>query len=174
MKRSIIKLAGFMAFILGSTSVSALVVGDQVPDISVPSTSGTDLNLRSMEGVWKVVFFYPKSFTPGCTRQACGMRDSKAALDELGVVVVGISTDTMKSQLDFKKKHELPFDLLADESKELSRAFGVLGLMGMTKRSTFIVDPKGMITDVIESVSVGSHETDVLTILKKRLDPTAE
>ena len=152
----------------GVNQAKALSVGDNVPDLAVSSTSGESVNLRDINDRWKIVYFYPKSFTPGCTRQACGLRDSKAELDALNAVVFGVSTDNLKSQNDFKSKHELPFDLLADVDKKLTQAFGALGFMGMAKRMTFIINPEGFVTDIIDSVSVGSHESDVIKLLKIR------
>jgi len=168
MKRSIMKIAGLMAMLAGEMHAMTLTAGDQVPDIAVPSTGGGELNLRSLSGGWTVLYFYPKSFTPGCTKQACGLRDGKASLDELGAVVIGVSTDNVKAQEEFKAKHNLPFEILADEDKKLSEAFGVLGVMGMSKRVTFIIGPDGIITDVIDSVSVGTHDEDVTKLLKAR------
>jgi len=167
--RSFMKLAGILAWITGSSTAMALTVGDLVPDISVPSTSGSPVNLRAETGTWTVVFFYPKAHTPGCTSQACGMRDANKTYADLGVNVYGASVDSLATQQEFKAKNNLPYDLLADEKKELSRAFGVLGLIGFASRQTFIIDPQGIITDVIDSVSVGSHDADVIHILKSRI-----
>jgi peroxiredoxin Q/BCP len=160
-------IAGFVAWLLGSSAAMALVVGDKVPDISVPSTGGADVNISQSEG-WKIVYFYPKSFTPGCTQQACGLRDSYAALSELGVTVYGVSTDNLDKQNKFKAEYKLPFELLADNDKKLSEGFGVMGMMGFSKRVTFLVNPEGVVTDIIDSVSVGSHDADVIRLLKER------
>lgn len=168
MKRSTIMVAGFVAWQLGSAAVMALVVGDKAPDLAVPSTGGSDVNI-STAGGWKVVYFYPKSFTPGCTQQACGLRDSYATLSEMGVTVYGVSTDNLEKQAKFKAEYKLPFELLADHDKKLSEGFGVLGLMGFSKRVTFIINPEGAITDIIDSVSVGSHDADVIQLLKTRM-----
>lgn len=167
--RTMMKLAGIVAWLAGSSSALAIKVGDHVPDISVPSTSGTNVNLRAGSGQWRVLFFYPKAFTPGCTSQACGMRDTNKEYLDLGVKVYGASVDSLKTQQEFKAKHNLPYDLLADESKELSRAFGILGMIGFSSRQTFIIDPEGKVTDIIDSVSVGSHDQDVINLLKTRM-----
>lgn len=169
MKGTFMKLAGLLAWLAGGTTAMALGVGDQVPDISVPSTSGENVNLRERAGTWTVLFFYPKAFTPGCTSQACGMRDANQDYVDLGVTVYGASVDSLKTQQEFKAKHNLPYELLADEKKELSRAFDVLGMVGFSSRKTFIINPEGVITDVIGSVSVGSHDEDVITMLKNRM-----
>lgn len=155
--------------VLMNHSASAINIGDKVPDLSVPSTSGGLVNLRTDGGAWRVVYFYPKSFTPGCTRQACGLRDSQAGFSELGAVVYGVSTDSLEKQQEFKAKYELPFELLADNDKKLSRAFDALGLAGFAKRMTFIINPEGEVTDIIDSVDVGSHDQDVIARLKERV-----
>lgn len=163
------KLAGILGFLAGASSAQALQIGDMVPDVAVPVTSGGEVNLRNTEGTWTVVFFYPKAFTPGCTSQACSMRDSNKTLMDLGVRVFGASTDSLQTQRDFKAKHNLPYELLADDKKELSKGFGILGMIGFTSRTTFIIDPEGRVADMIESVSVGTHDEDVIRILKKHM-----
>jgi len=168
MKISSLLAAALVTWQLGSSAVLALVVGDKAPDVAVPSTGGSDVNVSTAEG-WKVVYFYPKSFTPGCTQQACGLRDSYATLSEMGVTVFGVSTDNLEKQVKFKSEYKLPFELLADNDKKLSEGFGVLGLMGFSKRVTFIINPEGAITDIIDSVSVGSHDADVIQLLKTRM-----
>jgi thioredoxin-dependent peroxiredoxin len=170
MKASFMKIAAIATCLTVSSSAMALQAGDKAPDVTVSSTSGVDVNLSTMTGTWKVVYFYPKSFTPGCTKQACGLRDHQSSLKDLGVTVIGVSTDSLKTQHEFKAKYELPFDLLADNDKALSKAFGVLGLMGFSKRVTFIISPEGVITDIIDDVSVESHDADVGKILKSRLE----
>jgi peroxiredoxin Q/BCP len=169
MKGKFMKLAGLLAWLAGGSTALALKVGDQVPDITVPGTGG-EVNLRKDAGAWTVVFFYPKAFTPGCTSQACGMRDANQVYRDLGVTVYGASVDSLKTQQEFKSKHGLPYELLADEKKELSRAFDALGMIGFSSRKTFIINPEGIITDVIGSVSVGSHDEDVIKILKSRVE----
>jgi len=162
-------IACFVGSFCLNQTVSALSVGDKVPDLPVPSTSGLNVNLLTDGGSWRVLYFYPKSFTPGCTKQACGLRDSQSAFTELGVVVYGVSTDNLEKQKEFKSKYELPFDLLADSDKKLSKAFDALGLVGFSKRMTFIINPEGEITDVIDSVDVGSHDQDVISRLKAHI-----
>jgi len=157
------------AWLAGGIPVWAMKAGDQAPDLAVPATGGREINLRDLQGQWVVLFFYPKAFTPGCTSQACGMRDANQDLMDLGVTVLGASTDTVKTQEEFKAKHQLPYDLLADHDKKLSRAFDALGLLGFNKRMTFIINPEGTVTDVIDSVSVGSHDADVIRMLKARM-----
>jgi len=166
LKTAIVCAAGS---IILNHSASALSVGDKVPDLPIASTSGQNINLLTDGGAWRVLYFYPKSFTPGCTKQACGLRDSQSAFTELGVVVYGVSTDNLEKQKEFKGKYNLPFDLLADNEKKLSEAFEVLGVIGFSKRVTFIINPDGEITDVIDSVDVGTHDQDVIARLKAHI-----
>lgn len=170
MKKAMMKLAGLAAWLTGSSAAMALSPGDLVPDIAVPSTSGESVNLRSLTGVWKVLFFYPKAFTPGCTAQACGMRDANAEFDALGAKVFGASMDTLEKQQKFKTEYSLPYELLADADGALAKAFGSAGLMALyASRQTYIIDPDGKITDVIGDVKVGSHDADVIRILQERM-----
>lgn len=166
--RTIKQIALMLFAALMTTSSFAIGVGDEVPDIALPSTGGADVNLRAAKGSWTVLYFYPKSFTPGCTREACGLRDARADIDALGATVLGVSTDNLETQKEFKAKYELTFDLLADEGGKLSEAFGVLG--GATaKRVTFIINPEGRIAEVIDNVSVATHDQDVIRLLKKHM-----
>ena len=99
------------------------------------------------------------------------MRDAKAVYDELGVTVFGVSTDKLDTQIKFKKEHGLTFDLLADEKQELTKAFNVGGMLGMAKRETFIISPDGKVTDIVASVSVGTHDQDIAELIRKRQSP---
>lgn len=170
MKRSsIMKIGSLLAWLAGGNAAMGLVAGGQAPDLDVPWTGGGTVNLRTLDANWKVLFFFPKAFTPGCTSQACSMRDATQDLRDLGVTVLGASTDSLKTQQEFKEKHNLSYELLADEEKSLAEAFDVLGLFGLTKRVTFIINPEGIITDRLDSVSVGSHDQDVLGLLREHL-----
>jgi peroxiredoxin Q/BCP len=164
-------IMGLLAWVAGVAPALALGVGDKVPEIAVPSTSGSAVTVGAPGGGWRVVYFYPKSFTPGCTSQACGLRDQYQDFATRGVAIYGVSTDDLDKQNKFKTEHKLPFDLLADKDKALSEAFGVVGLMGFSKRVTFIINPEGVVTDVIDSVSVSSHANDVLALLQQRMNP---
>src|SRR5690348_6149372 len=102
-----------------------LKVGDQAPDIRVHTDTGADFRLSELKGKRVVLYFYPKSDTPGCTVEACEFRDGMAGFEEKGAVVVGISPDKTSSQAKFKEKYDLPFTLLADEDKAAAEAYGV-------------------------------------------------
>ncbi len=119
----------------------ALDIGAVAPAPPVVTHLGEPLDLAALYARGPVlIYFYPKADTPGCTAQACNLRDNFSALQAAGVTVVGVSTDSVKSQRAFKEKYELPFILVADEDRTLGRAFGVGTLMGMAyKRQTFLV-----------------------------------
>ncbi len=160
-------MTGLGALLISAAPAAALKVGDQVPDLAVPATGGGSVNLFESRGNWTVLFFYPKAFTPGCTSQACGIRDVYQELVDMGVTVYGASVDSLKTQDEFKAKHNLPYALLADSSKALSRAFDALNFIGINKRMTFIINPEGVIAAVIDSVSVGSHDDDVIRMIRE-------
>lgn len=147
-------------------SVTAAEVGQPAPDIAVPSTAGRDISLADYKGQWVVLYFYPKAFTPGCTAQACSLRDDYSAIQAAGAVVLGASVDNLETQTRFKNEHNLPFELLADHDKELSRAMGVLAFGGLiTSRTTFLINPEGNIAHILKSVNVRAHDEDILPLI---------
>ena len=138
-----------------------LEIGESIPEFKAPSTSGT-IASEDLDGKWSVLYFFPKSFTPGCTTQSCSLRDGYSNFDQKNINVIGISTDNLKTQKKFKKDKELPFDLIADSDKQVSQKFGVLGDLGFASRITFIVDPEGKIAYVFTNVRVGIHDQEVM------------
>lgn len=145
----------------------ALEVGQPVPDVGAPSTSGTNAKLSDFKGKWLVVYFYPKSFTPGCTKEACSLRDGFGDIQALNATILGVSVDDIETQKKFKAEHKLPFDLLADDQKEVSKAFDALGMGGfMSQRKTFIINPEGVVAHVFASVNVSDHDAEVADVLK--------
>ncbi len=146
---------------------AAMKVGDPVSDTEFPSTGGP-VNLATLKGRWVVLFFYPKAFTPGCTRESCSVRDAHAALAALDAIVFGVSVDDLETQKKFKAAHGLPYELIADPEKKLSAAFGVLAPMGLfAARRTFIIGPDGRVAHVFGSVSVSTHGEDIRAALEK-------
>ncbi|MCM5663284.1 thioredoxin-dependent thiol peroxidase [Galbibacter mesophilus] len=143
--------------------------GDKVPDFTVKDQDGNDVSLSDYKGKKLVVFFYPKASTPGCTAEACNLRDNYKALQEEGYSLLGVSADSQKRQTNFKNKYEFPFPLLADEEKEVINAFGVWGpkkFMGREydgiHRMTFIVNEEGVVERVIEKVKTKDHAAQIL------------
>lgn len=146
-----------------------LQVGNPLPEISVNDESGKSVNLTDFIGRKLVVFFYPKANTPGCTAEACDLRDHYKELQDAGYQILGVSADTEKAQASFKNKFNFPYPLLADVDKQLINAFGVWGekkFMGKTydgiHRTTFVFDEKGKVERVITQVKTKEHATQIL------------
>lgn len=144
-------------------------VGDQAPSFHLPDSTGKTINLDDFVGKTNlVVYFYPKDFTSGCTREACSFRDSYQSFKDLGAEVIGISSDSEASHDAFAKKHQLPFILLSDRDGLAKRAFGVKKAMGiMPGRVTFLIDRKGIVKHVFSSqTNMDAHVEEALRVLK--------
>lgn len=144
-------------------------IGDKAPEVLGIDANGNEVKLSDFAGRKVILYFYPKDNTPGCTAQACSLRDSYAELQAAGYEVVGVSKDSVASHTKFAQKHELPFTLIADTDKTLNEAFGVwrekkmCGKVGMgTVRTTFIIDEQGVIADIIEKVNTKEHSKQIL------------
>ena len=149
--------------------MNTLNVGDLVPNFSCADEKGIIHNLEDYKGKKLIVFFYPKASTPGCTAEACDLRDHYQELKNAGYSLLGVSADSQKKQLNFSDKYEFPFPLLADENKEFINAFFVWGLkkfMGKEydgiHRKTFIVDGEGKVERVIDKVKTKAHAAQIL------------
>jgi peroxiredoxin Q/BCP len=149
--------------------MNTLKVGDKVPSFTVNDHLGNLQSLEQYKGSKVVVFFYPKANTPGCTAEACDLRDHYAELTKAGYILLGVSADTEKAQKKFVDKFDFPFPLLADTEKEVIKAFGVWGLkkfMGKEydgiHRMTFIIDEKGNVERVIDKVKTKEHAAQIL------------
>ncbi|MCK8061430.1 MULTISPECIES: thioredoxin-dependent thiol peroxidase [unclassified Fusibacter] len=142
----------------------SLQIGDLAPDFSLPAASGKEVVLSSFRGKKVILYFYPKDNTPGCTTQACDFRDHIEVFEKAGVVILGVSKDSLKSHGNFIAKYELPFELLSDEELKVQEAYGVWVLkknygkeyMG-TERSTFVIDEQGKLLQIHRKVSVKGH-----------------
>jgi len=147
----------------------ALKVGDKLPDFSAKDTNGNVFN--SIDYIGKqslVIYFYPKDETKVCTQQACSFRDSYQEFKDLGAEVIGISSDTVQSHIQFKSKFNLPFILLSDNNKKLRKLFGVENdFLIIPGRQTFVVDKNGFIIMVFNSMSGTIHIEKALKVLKK-------
>lgn len=147
----------------------ALQVGDKAPSIEAKDQDGNTIKLSDFQGKKVVIYFYPKDSTPACTAQACSLRDNYEALLAKGYVVLGVSVDDEKSHKKFANKYSLPFPLLADPEHTIVEVYGVWGekmlygrkYMG-TIRTTFIIDEKGAIQEVISKVDTKNHAGQVL------------
>jgi len=146
-------------------------VGDKVPPFTGQTHTGETLSLEDFKGKKWAVFFYPKANTPGCTAEACDLRDHYKTLQDEGYHLLGVSADAVKQQKNFADKYAFPFPLLADTEKELINAFGVWGpkkFMGREydgiHRKTFIVNEEGVITHVIDKVKTKEHANQILAL----------
>lgn len=146
-----------------------LKVGDKAPNFEALDQDGNTIKLSDYKGKKLVVFFYPKANTPGCTAEACDLRDHYKELQDAGYFLLGVSADTEKSQRNFSEKFEFPFPLLADVDKEVINAFGVWGpkqFMGKEydgiHRKTFIIDENGTVERVIDKVKTKEHASQIL------------
>jgi peroxiredoxin Q/BCP len=148
-------------------------VGDQAPEFSLKDQDGQVVTLRSLKGKQVVLYFYPKDDTPGCTKEACGFRDSLGPIQKAGAVVLGVSLDGEDSHRKFIAKFALPFPLLCDEDAALSKAYGVYKEKNMygrkywgIERSTFVINPAGTLKAIFPKVKVDGHVDEVLAALK--------
>lgn len=149
--------------------MKTLQAGDKAPDFNVKDQDGNVVSSKDFKGKKWIVFFYPKANTPGCTLEACNLRDNYRELQKEGFELLGVSADTERRQKNFKKKYNLPFPLLADEKMEVIHGFGVWGpkkFMGREfdgiHRKTFIINEKGIIERVIDKVKTKDHAAQIL------------
>ena len=146
--------------------------GTDAPDFTLPTDTGEPLRLSALRGRPVVLYFYPKDDTPGCTTQACGIRDSFPRFESAGAVVLGVSPDDVKSHQKFRAKYDLPFALLADTEHAVAEQYGVWkekSMYGRTywgvERTTFVIDAEGKVAFVFERVKPATHAADVESAL---------
>jgi peroxiredoxin Q/BCP len=151
-----------------------LHLGDNAPGFTLSDQDGKIHSLADYAGQWVLLYFYPKDDTPGCTTEACTIRDGWSDFIKAGIVVLGVSTDSVKSHKKFAQKYELPFPLLADEKKDVVKLYGVWGpktFMGReflgTKRWSLLIKPDGPIAKIYEDVKPAAHAVEVLADIKK-------
>ena len=145
---------------------------DTAPDVTLSDQNGEEVTLSDLRGQTVVLYFYPRADTPGCTTQACGIRDHRADYADAGARVLGVSPDEVGAVAKFDDKYDLGFTLLADPDHAVADAYGTWvekrnygkTYMGV-QRATFIIDPEGKIADVIEKASPKTHDDDVLALL---------
>lgn len=146
-----------------------LKLGDSLPEFIGTNQNGEQIDSKELKGKKLVVFFYPKAITPGCTAEACNLRDNYSMLKKKGFQLLGVSADSVKRQKNFAVKNELPFDMIADENHDLIEKFGVWQLkkfmgrefMGIV-RTTFVFDENGICIQVIDKVKTKDHASQIL------------
>ena len=170
-----------IALLISSFSVVSLAeppaVGAPAPGFSLPDQAGNTRTLTEYQGHWLLLYFYPKDDTPGCTTEACALRDHITVLNAMGAKVVGVSLDDVASHAEFAKKHELPFTLLADEQAVVTKKYDALRdlmVMQFAKRYSFLISPDGNIAKRYLEVDPDEHANQVIADLKHLLaDPAS-
>jgi thioredoxin-dependent peroxiredoxin len=153
--------------------IKDLKIGDSAPDFKLSDKEGKLFRLSDFKGKKVAIYFYPKDNTPGCTKQACNIRDNFSVLEKEGIIIIGISIDDEKSHEKFVDKYNLPFILLSDKEKEVVNKYGVYGeksFMGKkyfgTSRKTFLIDEEGEIVHIIEKPKVSNHAQEIIDCFK--------
>jgi peroxiredoxin Q/BCP len=142
-------------------------VGQPAPDFIGITDENTELRLSDLRGNIVILYFYPRAYTPGCTKEACSFRDSMFRLVGLGTKVIGVSTDSVKRQAGFKAKHNLGFPLIADADKKVSKMYGVLKITGTASRVTFLIDQDGVIRYIWSKVTVQGHVDEIIAKIEE-------
>lgn len=165
----LLALAAASTFCMVRPAVAEVAPGRPAPDFALPDASGAVHRLADLRGQWVVVYFYPKNDTPGCTTEACNLRDRHHELVKLGATLVGISVDSPASHAEFARKYSLPFVLLADEKGEVARAYGsLLNLIvfKMARRNTFLIAPDGTLHKSWIGVDPKTHADELVQTLR--------
>jgi peroxiredoxin Q/BCP len=151
-----------------------LQIGNKAPAFTLKDQEGKEHALSDYAGKWVLLYFYPKDMTPGCTIEACGLRDSYADFKKINAVVLGVSKDSVKRHARFAQMHSLPFPLLADESGEMLQAYEGIAEKSMfgkkymgILRISYLIDPNGMIAKVYEKVKPSEHASEVIADLRR-------
>lgn len=146
---------------------SGVLVNDPAPGFSLKSQDGKIYSLSDYKGKWVALYFYPKDDTPGCTKQACSIRDGIKKLKKENITVFGISVDDENSHKSFATKYKLNFPLLADSNKQTAMAYGALNGSTLANRYTFIITPNQTIAKILKDVDVNSHADEIIETIKK-------
>lgn len=149
-------------------STHMLQPNTQAPGFSLLAQDQKTYSLEQFKGKYVLLYFYPKDDTPGCTKEACTIRDQFGEFEKLGIVVLGVSADTAERHKEFAEKYSLPFLLLADTTKETIKAYQADGML-FTKRISYLVDPQGMIVNAYPDVDPASHAEEILKDVRSRV-----
>jgi len=158
---------------VAKSTTSTMKPGDKVEDFTLKNQDGKDISLSDFKGSPVVLFFYPRADTPGCTIESCGFRDAFTKFKKAGIVVLGISRDTVAAQKKFKDKYDLPYDLLADDKMELINRYDLIKPKNMygklvkgVKRTTYLIGPDQKLIHIFEEVKPEGHAEEVLALVK--------
>jgi peroxiredoxin Q/BCP len=157
------------AILLALVVSAGLAPGTVVPDIAAPNQDGKLVKLSDYRGKPVLLYFYPKDDTPGCTKEACNLRDDHAKFEKAGAVVLGVSRQDADSHKAFRSKYHLPFDLLVDKDGKFAEAFGVstMPVVGFHKRQSLLIDKDGKVVKFFDDVDPATHSAEVLKLLEK-------
>lgn len=174
MNASLVSRLGALIFalLLPLLASAEPAAGSMAPGFRLQDQHDAWVSLADQKGKWLVVYFYPMDETPGCTTEACEFRDNIFAFRRLGVNVLGISVQDVASKKEFAAKHSLPFSVLADSSKAVAKAYGVLSILGYAHRETFVIDPQGRIAKHYADVDPKAHSQQLLADLQALIKPT--
>ena len=157
----VIIMIGLTLFGMASGADNKLKEGSPAPDFTMQDQDGNTHTLSEYKGQLVVVYFYPKDDTPGCTKEACSIRDDYTLFEKNGIKVFGVSYDDMKSHKKFAEKYDLPFTLLSDLDKSVAAAYGTKGIF-VPSRKTFLIDADGIVRKIYENVTVTGHGAEIL------------
>jgi len=146
---------------------SSLTSGENAPNFILNDQDGNQHELKHYKGKKLVIYFFPKVFTPGWTKQACGLRDNYTSFKTNNISILGVSYDSQMQLKEFKEKYDLEFDLLSDSEKTMGKLYGVNSFYFFPQRKTFLINEEGKLVHVIDSVNIDSHANDILEIFKK-------
>ena len=163
-------MIGLTLFGMASGADNKLAEGSPAPDFTLQDQDGKAHTLSEYQGQQVVVYFYPKDDTPGCTKEACSIRDDYALFEKNGIKVFGVSYDGMESHKKFAEKYDLPFALLSDLDKSVSEAYGTKGMF-VASRKTFLIDEAGVVRKIYENVTVTGHGAEILADFKAMATP---
>ncbi|KPJ80719.1 MAG: hypothetical protein AMJ58_07775 [Gammaproteobacteria bacterium SG8_30] len=170
LSRSGLAALALLALAAAAAAQESPTTGQPAPDFRLQDQNGEWHSLSDYRGKWVVMYFYPKDNTPGCTTQACELRDNIFAFREVGAVILGVSVDDVTSHKEFAEEYSLPFPILADAEKKVATRYGVLtkflGMMELARRDTFLIDPQGRIAKHYVKVDPEGHSEMVLADLK--------
>ena len=145
---------------------SSLTIGKTAPEFSLKDQSGIVRQLSDYKGKKLVIYFFPKAFTPGWTKQACGLRDNYDSFKINNISILGVSYDSKTKLRDFKEEYDLSFNLLSDNDKLMGNLYDVNSFYFFPQRKTFLIDEKGVLVHIINSVNINNHAEDILKIFK--------